>query len=257
MRQALRGAADAEAEEHFYFAAFAAHEAVRMGAAEQVVERLTQWASDAEAPLLELYAEHAQCRVNQDSEGLTAVAHRFWGMCAPALAAEAFLADLDKGAVWFEGRKSFRPLFRFPFLDDGRDDKVKRDAVRKGLAKRGLTNAYVTVDASDWFYEGALQTAAREGKTIDHEALYALFIESHVEAAEFYADLAQRTLSRQPAHVMLMHENDLTTVTLVDLIKALRAKGWEVISIDEAYADPECEFSVVWSYIFGYKHVIA
>lgn len=152
--------------------------------------------------------------------------------------ANAFLTDLDKGAVWFEGRKNFRPLFRFPFLDEGRNDKAKRDAVRQGLAKRGFTNAYVTVDASDWFYEGALEKATREGKDIDHEALSALFIESHVEAAEFYADLALRTLDRQPAHVMLMHENDLTTLTLVDLVEALRAKGWEVITVDEAYADP-------------------
>jgi len=154
------------------------------------------------------------------------------------ISAKAFLADLDKGAAWFEGRESFRPLFRFPFLDEGRDDKAKRDTVREGLAARGLINAYVTVDASDWFYEGALEKATREGKDIDREALTALFIESHVEAAEFYADLAQRTLGRQPAHVMLMHENDLTTLTLVDLVKALRAKGWEVIGVDEAYVDP-------------------
>ncbi|MEL7519180.1 MAG: polysaccharide deacetylase, partial [Pseudomonadota bacterium] len=64
------------------------------------------------------------------------------------------------------------------------------------------------------------------------------FIESHVEAAEFYAELAQRTLGRQPAHVMLMHENDLTALTLVDLVKALKAKGWRIITVDEAYADP-------------------
>ncbi|MEM7690496.1 MAG: polysaccharide deacetylase family protein [Pseudomonadota bacterium] len=154
------------------------------------------------------------------------------------VSAADFLADLDEGAVWFEGRAGTRPWFRFPYLDEGRDDKVKRDAARAGLAKRGLTNAYVTVDASDWFYEGALEDAVREGQTINREALSALFIESHVEAAEFYADLAQRALGRQPAHVMLMHENDLTALTLVDLIAALRAKGWKIITADEAYADP-------------------
>ncbi|MEM7701244.1 MAG: polysaccharide deacetylase family protein [Pseudomonadota bacterium] len=150
----------------------------------------------------------------------------------------AFLADLDKGAKWFEGREGTRPWFRYPFLDEGRDDKAKRDAVREGLAARGLTNAYVTVDASDWFYEGALETATREGKAIDREALTALFIESHVEAAEFYADLAECAVGRQPAHVMLMHENDLTALTLADLIKTLKTKGWRIITVDEAYADP-------------------
>lgn len=164
--------------------------------------------------------------------------HTFSHPWLSKVTAKAYLADLDKGAEWFEGREGTRPWFRYPFLDEGRDDKVKRDAVRDGLAARGLTNAYVTVDASDWFYEGALEDATREGKAIDQEALAALFIESHVEAAEFYAELAQRTLGRQPAHVMLMHENDLSALTLVDLVKALKTKGWQIITADEAYADP-------------------
>ncbi|MEL7319863.1 MAG: polysaccharide deacetylase family protein [Pseudomonadota bacterium] len=164
--------------------------------------------------------------------------HTFSHPWLSQVTAKAYLADLDKGAAWFEGREGTRQWFRFPFLDEGRDDKAKRDAVREGLAERGLTNAYVTVDASDWFYEGALETATREGQAIDHAALSALFIESHVEAAEFYADLAERALGRQPAHVMLMHENDLTALTLVDLVDTLKAKGWRIITVDEAYADP-------------------
>lgn len=149
-----------------------------------------------------------------------------------------FLADLDAGAAWFEGREGVRPWFRFPFLDEGRDDKVKRDAVRQGLVLRGLTNAYVTVDASDWYYEGALQQAFRDKETVNVQALGELFVESHVEAAAFYGQLAKDTLDRSPAHVLLLHETDLAALFLIDLIDALRADGWEIITIDEAYADP-------------------
>ena len=80
------------------------------------------------------------------------------------VSAAQFLADIDAASAWLEGRKGARPWFRYPFLDHGRSDKTKRDAVRAGLAARGLVNAYVTVDASDWFYEGEAQKAMRAGQ---------------------------------------------------------------------------------------------
>ena len=152
--------------------------------------------------------------------------------------AEAFLQDIDQAATWMDSSDGFRPWFRFPYLDEGRADKAKRDAVRTGLAERGLINAYVTVDASDWFSEGEAQKAVREGRQVNILELGRLFIEAHVEAAEFYADLAERTLGRQPAHVLLLHETDLVALTLSELVEALEAKGWEIITADEAYSDP-------------------
>jgi hypothetical protein len=38
--------------------------------------------------------------------------------------------------------------------------------------------------------------------------------------------------------VLLLHENDLTALFLKDLIKHIRAQGWKIISIEEAYQDP-------------------
>lgn len=154
------------------------------------------------------------------------------------VSADQFLADIDAASAWLKDREGARPWFRYPFLDHGRSDKNKRDAVRAGLASRGLVNAYVTVDASDWFYEGEAQKAMRAGQEIDILELGRLFIEVHVEAAEFYADLAQRTHGRQPAHVLLLHETDLVALTLGELVEALEAKGWEIITADEAYKDP-------------------
>ena len=154
------------------------------------------------------------------------------------VSAQDFLADVDSAAAWLKGQEGTRPWFRFPYLDEGRSDKVKRDAVRQGLATRGLANAYVTVDASDWFYEGAVQKAVRKGQEIDRAALSELFVESHVEAAAFYAELAERTLGRKPAHVLLLHESDVVALHLADLVAALRDDGWTIITADEAYADP-------------------
>ena len=152
--------------------------------------------------------------------------------------ADAYLADVDRAEAWLKPRPGYRPWFRFPFLDEGGKDKVKRDAIRAGLKARGLINGYVTAESSDWNIESLTIAAKQAGKTIDMKALRDLYVESHVEAAEFYEGLALKTLGRSPAHVMLLHETDIAALFIGDLVKALRAKGWTIITADEAYADP-------------------
>lgn len=149
-----------------------------------------------------------------------------------------YLANIDRAAAWLKGRAGYRPWYRFPYLDEGGRDKVKRDTIRAALAERGLINGYVTVDASDWFYEQAAMDARRDGHEMDMGALRDLYVETHVKSAEFSHDLALKTLGHAPAQVLLLHETDLAGLYLADLIRALRANGWAIISADEAFADP-------------------
>jgi peptidoglycan/xylan/chitin deacetylase (PgdA/CDA1 family) len=155
-----------------------------------------------------------------------------------AVTAAAYLADIDKAEAWLKGREGRRPWFRFPFLNEGRQDKAKRDAVRAGLKARGLQNGYVTVDASDWHMEQLAIDAKKAGKAIDMDALRDLYVESHVEAAEYYDGLARQTLGRSPAHVLLLHETDLAALFIDDLVAALRRAGWDIVTADAAFADP-------------------
>ena len=152
--------------------------------------------------------------------------------------ATEYLADLDRAETWLKGREGHRPWFRFPFLNEGQKDKAKRDAVRAGLKARGLRNGYVTIDASDWNMEALTIDAVRAGKTIDMDALRDLYVESHVQAADFYDRLARRTLGRSPAHVLLLHETDLAALFIGDLVGALRRRGWRIVTADEAFSDP-------------------
>lgn len=152
--------------------------------------------------------------------------------------AEDYLADIDRAQSWLVGRPGYRPWFRFPYLDEGGRDKAKRDAVRAGLAARGLSNGYVTADGSDWHLE-ALTIAARDaGREIDMAALRKLYLQSQLSGIAHHDALARRTLGRSPAHVMLLHETDLAALFLVDLVRELRRDGWTIISADEAFADP-------------------
>ena len=152
--------------------------------------------------------------------------------------ADAYVADITRAEAWLKGKKGRRPWFRFPYLDEGRSDKGRRDAVRASLKAQKLRNGYATIDASDWNIDALATQAVRAGKKIDMAALRDLFVESHVQAANFYDGLARRTLGRSPAHVLLLHETDVAALFVEDLTAALRKDGWEIVTADRAFADP-------------------
>lgn len=164
--------------------------------------------------------------------------HGFGHQRLSAVSVEAYVADIDAAEAWLAGQPGRRPWFRFPYLDEGRTDHAKRDAVRAALAQRGLVNGYVTIDASDWNIENLTIAAVAAGTPVDRARLRDHYVSAHVESANFYDDLAVRTLGRSPAHMLLLHETDVAALFIADLVAALRADGWTIISADEAYADP-------------------
>jgi peptidoglycan-N-acetylglucosamine deacetylase len=155
-----------------------------------------------------------------------------------AVPAERFLADIDEAEKWLKQQKGYRPWFRFPELNEGGTNIAKRDAVRAGLKARGLRNGYVTADGWDWKLDSLAAEAIKSGKTVDINALRDLYIETHVQSADFADQLGRRALGRAPAQVMLLHDTDLAALYLSDLVQALRADGWKIITADEAYKDP-------------------
>jgi peptidoglycan-N-acetylglucosamine deacetylase len=155
-----------------------------------------------------------------------------------SISAERFLADIDDAEKWLKPHPGYRPWFRFPELDEGGRDKVKRDAVRAGLKARGLRYGYVTADGWDWKLDSLADRAFASKQAVDVDALRNLYIETHVESANFADRLGRKALGRAPAQMLLLHDTDLAALYLDDLIAALRKDGWKIITADEAYKDP-------------------
>jgi peptidoglycan-N-acetylglucosamine deacetylase len=164
--------------------------------------------------------------------------HSFSHPHLSAISADDYLADIDKASIWLKGRHGYRPWFRFPYLDEGGRDKAKRDAVRTGLAARGLRNGYVTADGADYNLEDLTIQAVKAGKTMDMKALRKLYVGSQMSAVDYHDELALLTLGRSPAHVMLLHETDLAALFIGDFVDELRRRGWTIVTADEAFADP-------------------
>ena len=149
----------------------------------------------------------------------------------------SYIADIKKAHEILSEMPQFRPWFRFPYLNEGREIGV-RDKIRAALDEMDYINGYVTVDNYDWYLEYMYQQALKENKKINYDLLKDLYIEHLWESIQFYHNIALKTLGRSPAHVLLLHENDLAALFLDDLISFLRGEGWMIISPEEAYKDP-------------------
>ena len=147
-----------------------------------------------------------------------------------------YISDIKKAHDALKDMPGFKPWFRFPFLDEGKDER-SRDKIRDALNEMGYINGYVTVDNYDWYLEFMYQQALKENKKINYDLLKDLYIEHLWESIQFYHSIALKTLGRSPKHVLLLHENDLAALFLDDLISFLRGEGWEIISPQEAYKD--------------------
>lgn len=150
---------------------------------------------------------------------------------------DIYLADIDAATKTLAAYDNVAPYFRFPFLDEGRTVE-KRDALRAALQARGLKQGYVTVDNYDWYLNSLAAEAVRSGHPIDMDALRDAYVEILISDVEFYDRIAQAALGRSPAHVLLLHENDLTALFVGDLASALRMRGWAIIPALDAYEDP-------------------
>ncbi len=156
---------------------------------------------------------------------------------AHRVSAEDYLADIDEAIVRLEGFENWRPWYRYPYLDEGRELE-KRDVIAAGLATRGLSNGYVTIDNYDWYIDSQMQKALKEGHEVDFDKLGELYTDMLLGAADFFDEAAVEALGRSPVHVLLLHENDIAALYADDLVTALREAGWEIVSPDEAFADP-------------------
>lgn len=149
----------------------------------------------------------------------------------------AYAKDIAQAEEILQPLMTGQKFFRYPFLNEGTDPSL-RDQVRGWLKANNYRTGDVSIDNDDYYFSTRVNDAKKAGKTIDMKKIEQLFVKHLVDAAEFYDELAVKTLGRSPKHVILLHERDITVALLEPLIEALRARGWTFISAEEAYKDP-------------------
>jgi peptidoglycan/xylan/chitin deacetylase (PgdA/CDA1 family) len=161
--------------------------------------------------------------------------HGYFNRAAATL--DAFEADLLKDEALLEGLPGYTKWFRFPFLKEG-DTAAKRDGARAFLRRRGYRNAHVTIDASDWYYDQRLETRLSREPEAETAPYRQAYLDHLWDRAQYYQELAERTLGRDVRHVLLLHHNLINALFLPDVIRMFRQQGWTIVSPSDAYQDP-------------------
>lgn len=131
-----------------------------------------------------------------------------------------------------------KPLvwFRYPFLAAGRGDAAK--AVEEFLAVRGYRIAPVSVDYADYRFAGHYARQLRLGDTQQAAEHFGLVMQA-LDAA--FARAEQRSvevLGYELPQTLLIHCNEMNSVTLRATIQRIRERGYTFVTLDEAMTDP-------------------
>jgi peptidoglycan/xylan/chitin deacetylase (PgdA/CDA1 family) len=162
--------------------------------------------------------------------------HRSLKSCS----ADEYVRDIQKAEALLKELPGYAPLFRHPYLDEGRP--VQAQKVNSALKNLGYTNARITINNCDYYMSHILQKALHAGKRIDYEKLRTVYLQVMLECVDYFDGWSTLQGKESMNHVLLMHSNDLTALYIGDLIQALRDRGWTVISIHDAYKPVPSDF---------------
>ncbi len=150
---------------------------------------------------------------------------------------DSFFAEIETADKLLSDFVSNRKYFRFPYLNRGETYK-KYNGISNYLKNNKYVDAYITVDNFDWHMDYLFRQKVKKNKNLSLTKYKELYIKTLWNSIQFYDDLAKKVLNRSPKHVLLLHENDLASLFVGDLVNFLKEKGWSIISPEESYTDP-------------------
>jgi peptidoglycan/xylan/chitin deacetylase (PgdA/CDA1 family) len=139
----------------------------------------------------------------------------------------SLLQERGKKLVWF----------RYPFLHSGTTPEVHQ-GIMDFLEQRQYRVAHVTVDYADYSFAGAYSRLLRAGDTGTAEKVKRAYLEQVDVGFEHAERVSQEVFGREIAQILLIHCNELNSVTLRDSIARMRKRGYVFVTLDEAAQDP-------------------
>ena len=132
---------------------------------------------------------------------------------------------------------------RQPYLHTGRDMQTRREA-EAFLVSRGYRIAPVTLDAGDWMYAGVYEDARKRGDAALQQQLVSSYFTRLGDVFDYYEKLSKDVLGYEPRQILLLHANWLEADHVAELLDALRKRGYQFISLqdaldDDAYSVPD------------------
>ena len=126
--------------------------------------------------------------------------------------------------------------FRHPFLHTGLDPETKA-AFEGFLEEHGYRIAPVTIDNQEWMFARAYDHAhVRDDADLKRRIAteYVAYMDS---IFGYYEGQSRALLGYELPQVLLLHANRLNADAMDPLVDAIRARGYEFITLDEALED--------------------
>lgn len=151
-----------------------------------------------------------------------------------------FADDVVKGEVimrpLIEQRGRRLVWFRYPFLHSGTTAEIHQ-GILDYLEQRLYRVAPVTVDYADYTFAGAFRDQMTRGNADVAAKVRQVYLEQ-VDVGFEYAEKASIELfGYELPQILLIHCNELNSLTLRDTIGRVRARGYEFVTLDDAMKD--------------------
>lgn len=130
----------------------------------------------------------------------------------------------------------YQPWFRFTFLREGNTPE-KRDGMKAFMKAKGIRNARVTLDTSDWRLNAALIAVLSQHPEADTAPIRTAYLAHLRQRAEAYRDLSRQLFGRDIPQVLLLHHNLINALFLDDAIQLFQDMGWTFLRPETAFQD--------------------
>jgi peptidoglycan/xylan/chitin deacetylase (PgdA/CDA1 family) len=172
--------------------------------------------------------------------GLDLGNHTYAHTSANRVPADAFEDDVVRGEVITRavlGRRG-RDLiwFRYPYLHSGTTDEAHTRIV-SFLEARKYRVAPITVDYADYTFASAWAREMREGRAEAADRIRAAYLDQVGVGFEYAERSTIEIFGREIPQILLIHCNELNSVTLAESLARMRERGYTFISLDEAMRD--------------------
>lgn len=137
------------------------------------------------------------------------------------------LLSRDRGWRWF----------RYPYLREG-NVLEKRDGVRAFLREQRYTIAQTTIDYEDYLWNTPYARCADRNDAKAIARLRETYLQATGAAIDASRHMAKAVFGREINHVLLLHLGAFTPDILPRLLDLLDARGFDIVSLEEAQTDP-------------------
>ena len=166
--------------------------------------------------------------------------HTYSHLSASNVSVDQFQDDVVKGEVITRAMLEKRGLqlvwLRYPYLHSGATAE-SHQAIVDFLERRKYRVAPVTVDYADYTFAGAYTRELRRGNIEVAEKIKQAYLDQ-IDVGFAYAERSSMELfGREIAQILLIHCNELNSVTLRESIARMRKRGYAFIPLDEAMQD--------------------